>query len=91
MLLGTVVSVALAPPVDDPHTFVNESDFQVTFAIPSTLSIKLDHPFANTAELSKLALYRQDYRCHPSHHEFMPVPKQSCSHASQILLCTLLI
>jgi hypothetical protein len=78
--------------MDDPETAVDESDFQVTFAIPSPPSIDLVHRFANSAELPKLALCRQDFRSQPPHHEFMPMPKQSGSHSTlQILLCTFLI
>ena len=91
LLLGTVVCVASVPPVDDPDTALDESDFQVNLAIPSTLGIRLVHPVANSVDLPKLSLSYQDLRTKPSRHAFMPVPKQTPSRSIRKLLSTLLI
>ena len=82
---------ASVPPVDNPDTAVDESEFQVNLAIPSTPSIKCAFPVANSTDLPKLASRQQDLRADLSRHEFMPVPNESCSHFTQILLCTFLI
>ena len=91
LLLGAVVCVASVPPIDDPDTAVDESDFQLTLASPSLLSTKLVQPIANVVDLPKLASCGNELRGDLSRHEFMPQPKRSGSHSSQILLCTFLI
>ena len=93
LLLVTVVCVVSVPPVDDPDTAIDESDFQVNLAIPANLSVKLVHPIANSIDSPEIVLCRQDLRVKSSRREFMPVPKQPAAHSNsfQKLLCTFLI
>jgi hypothetical protein len=83
--------VASVPQMDDPETPIDESDFQVSFAIPSIPSIKLVHQLANSIASPKLGLCHQALKSPASSQDFMPVPKQSRSHSILRLLCTFLI
>ena len=90
-LFGTVLCVASVPPVDDPDTAIDESDFQTNLAIPAPLDIKLVPPVATSVNLTQPVLCDRDWKANTCLREFTPVPKQSRSHSLQKRLCTFLI
>jgi hypothetical protein len=91
LLLGIVVCVASVPPVDDPDTAIDESEFQVILATPSPLGCKLLPPLANSVDLARPASHSQNVKAHIFLSDFILVAKQSRSHSIQKLLCTFLI
>ena len=91
LLLGTVVCVASVPPVDDPDTAIDESDFQLTLASPSLINTKLVQPLANAVDLPKPASCSQVLKDNACLHEFITAPRHSRSHSIQELLCAFLI
>ena len=91
LLLGTVVCAASVPPVDDPDTAVDESEFQVLFLIPSPLSVKSVPVFVNSLDLTKPVSVSQNLTTGISSAEFMRPPDSCHSPSLQKLLCTFLI
>jgi hypothetical protein len=91
LLLGTVVCVASVPPVDDPETVIDESDFQISLAIPAPINSRLVQPIATSVQLPKPSSETPDLRANPSSLEFVLMPKHARAHSLQKLLCTFLI
>jgi hypothetical protein len=91
LLLGTVVCVASVPPVDDPDTVIDESDLQISLAIPAPINGKLVRPFATSVKLSKASFYIPDWKANTSSLEFVLMPKHARVRSLQKLLCTFLI
>jgi hypothetical protein len=91
LLLGTVVCAASVPPVDDPDTAVDESEFQVIFLVPSPLSIKSVPVFASSLDGTRPVSLSQNLTTGISYLEFMRVLNSWHSLSFQKLFCTLLI
>ena len=83
--------VSSVPIVDDPNTAIDESNVQVNLTVPSTLSLKLIRPVANSIASLTLARWRTNSGDITSFREIASVPRQSRSHSIQRLLCTFLI
>ena len=91
LLLGTVVSVAGVPPVDDPETSADESELQVILAAPAPLRIQLGSSLAGSVDVTQLASCPQESNADFSRHELTAVARRSCSPSLQKLLCAFLI
>jgi hypothetical protein len=93
VLLGSVLCAASVPPVDDPDTAIDESEFQVVFLVASQPSVKLVSPLANSLDVPNPVLFTEDLTSKTPSHESMLVPKQTASHSHSLhqLLCTFLI
>jgi hypothetical protein len=91
LLLGTVVCVASVPPVDDPDTVIDESDLQISLAIPAPINSILVRPVAASVKSPKPSFYTPDLQANTSSLEFELMPKHARVHSLQKLLCTFLI
>jgi len=91
LLLGTVVCVASVPPVDDPDTVIDESDLQLSLAIPTPINSILVRPVAASVKLPKSSFYTADLKANASSLEFVLMPMHARVHSLQKLLCTFLI